>query len=233
MLEVKNVSKFYDFKEHFNAKSQKICVLNGVNFSLKMGENLSILGVSGSGKSTLANLISGLESVNSGEISLNGKKSFNKKISLIMQSQKLCLNPILRIKTSLNLLKKYTNLSFKDDEIYSLLKTLNLKSEILNKFPHEISGGEASRVGILKALLIKPEILICDEITAGLDLENKNQVLEILKSLKESIIFITHDLEAAKEISQKVLILHKGKTLFFGEFSDPKNSKILTNFKDF
>lgn len=233
MLEVKNVSKFYDFKEHFNTKSQKICVLDNINFSLKMGENLSILGVSGSGKSTLANLISGLESPSYGEISLSSEKKLNKKISLIMQSQKLCLNPVLKIKRNLNLLKKYANLSFSNDKIYSLLKTLNLKSEILNKFPHEISGGEASRIGILKVLLIKPEILICDEITAGLDLENKNQVLEILKSLKESIIFITHDLEAAKEISQKVLILQKGKMLFFGEFSELENSEILANFKDF
>lgn len=233
MLEVKNVSKFYDFKEHFNTKSQKICVLKDINFNLEMGENLSILGVSGSGKSTLANLISGLESPEIGEILLNSKKNLKDKISLIMQNQKLCLNPVLRIKTSLDLLKKYRNLSFKESEIFELLKTLNLKSEILNKFPHEISGGEASRIGILKALLRKPEILICDEITAGLDLANKNQVLKILNNLDQSVIFITHDLEAAKEISQKVLILQKGKMLFFGEFNDPKNSEILKNFEDF
>lgn len=231
MLEVKNVDKFYDFKEHINKKTEKIQILYDINFSLENGDNLAILGVSGSGKSTLANLLSAVEKPTNGEILLNGEnRNLNKKISLIMQTQKLCLNPTLRIKTSINLLKKYLHLKFSDNDVKNLLETLNLNQEILQKFPHEISGGEASRVGILKALLIKPDILICDEITAGLDKENKNSVLNALKKLKQSIIFITHDLEAAKEISKNVLILEKGKTLFFGKFSELQNSEILDKF---
>lgn len=231
MLEVKNVDKFYDFKEHINKKTEKIQILYDINFSLENGDNLAILGVSGSGKSTLANLLSAVEKPTNGEILLNGEnRNLNKKISLIMQTQKLCLNPTLRIKTSINLLKKYLHLKFSDNDVKNLFETLNLNQEILQKFPHEISGGEASRVGILKALLIKPDILICDEITAGLDEENKNSVLNALKKLKQSIIFITHDLEAAKEISKNVLILEKGKTLFFGKFSELQNSEILDKF---
>lgn len=231
MLEVKNIDKFYDFKEHINKKTEKIQVLYDINFNLENGDNLAILGVSGSGKSTLANLLSAVEKPTNGEILLNGEnKNLNKKISLIMQTQKLCLNPTLRIKTSINLLKKYLHLKFMDSDVKNLFETLNLNQEILQKFPHEISGGEASRIGILKALLIKPDILICDEITAGLDEENKNSVLNVLKKLKQSIIFITHDLEAAKEISKNVLILEKGKTLFFGKFSELQNSEILDKF---
>lgn len=234
MLEVRNLSKIYDFKEHFNAKWQKICVLNDINFSLENGENLAILGVSGSGKSTLANLLSEIERPTNGEILLNNdSQNLNKKISLVMQSQKLCINPALKIKTSLNLLKKYRNLSFEDGEIYALIKILNLKNDILAKFPHEISGGEASRIGILKALLVKPEILICDEVTAGLDAENKNSVMKILKNLKQSLIFITHDLNAAKEISSNVLILEKGKILFLGKFNELENSEILDKFDEY
>lgn len=231
MLEVKNVDKFYDFKEHINKKTEKIQVLYDINFSLEDGDNLAILGVSGSGKSTLANLLSAVEKPTNGKILLNGEnRNLNKKISLIMQTQKLCLNPILRIKTGINLLKKYLHLKFTGSDVKNLFETLNLNQEILQKFPHEISGGEASRIGILKALLIKPDILICDEITAGLDEENKNSVLNVLKKLKQSIIFITHDLEAAKEISKNVLILEKGKTLFFGKFSELQNSEILDKF---
>ena len=231
MLEVKNVDKFYDFKEHINKKTEKIQVLYDINFSLENGDNLAILGVSGSGKSTLANLLSAVEKPTNGEILLNGEnKNLNKKISLIMQTQKLCLNPTLRIKTSINLLKKYLHLKFTGSDVKNLFETLNLNQEILQKFPHEISGGEASRIGILKALLIKPDILICDEITAGLDEENKNSVLNVLKKLKQSIIFITHDLEAAKEISKNVLILEKGKVIFFGKFSDLQNNEILDKF---
>ena len=231
MLEVKNVDKFYDLKEHINKKTEKIQVLYDINFSLENGDNLAILGVSGSGKSTLANLLSAVEKPTNGEILLNGEnRNLNKKISLIMQTQKLCLNPTLRIKTSINLLKKYLHLKFSDNDVKNLFETLNLNQEILQKFPHEISGGEASRIGILKALLIKPDILICDEITAGLDEENKNSVLNVLKKLKQSIIFITHDLEAAKEISKNVLILEKGKRVFFGKFSELQNSEILDKF---
>ena len=168
-----------DFIEIYGARENNL-----KNLNLKIPKNKFVVftGLSGSGKSTLANLLSAVEKPTNGEILLNGEsRNLNKKISLIMQTQKLCLNPTLRIKTSINLLKKYLHLKFTGSDVKNLFETLNLNQEILQKFPHEISGGEASRIGILKALLIKPDILICDEITAGLDEENKNSVLNVLK----------------------------------------------------
>ncbi|QKF65351.1 ATP-binding cassette domain-containing protein [Campylobacter corcagiensis] len=236
MLEVKNITLSYDFKEHFNKKAKKLTILNDISFSLESGENLSILGVSGSGKSSLARVIAGLIKPQSGTILLNGKslnfdnfKEFS-KISLLMQNQKSCLNPALKIKTSLKLLEKYQNTKFIG--ILDSLKSLNLSKNTLDKYPHELSGGEASRVGILKSLLIKSEILILDEITSGLDDDNIAQLLELIKGIKTSIIFITHDLNLAQKVSKNFIIIESANLVTYGKFSDMQNDEIVKKYQN-
>lgn len=238
MLEVKNISKIYDFKEHFNEDVKKLTILDDINFTLQSSENLSILGISGSGKSTLARIICGLENPTKGNIYLDNVpldlghfKDF-KKISSVMQNQKSCLNPALKIKTTLKLLEKYQNTKFLQTEIDTLFKNLNLNTNMLNKFPYELSGGEASRIGILKSLLLKPEILILDEITSGLDDENKQKLLDLLTNIKTSIIFITHDIKAAKVISKNLLIIEQGKVVLNGKFEELKNNHILQKYNE-
>ena len=111
---------------------------------------------------------------------------------------------------------------------------LERANEILEKYPSQLSGGEATRVGILLALLSKPKILICDEITSGLDNETKQKIINLLLSLDEkiSIIFITHDILSAMKIAQKVLIIESGKQVAWGKFEDLASQNVLKKYLD-
>ena len=238
-IRLENVSKSLNFKEHFNAKAEVLHLLDGINCELDDGENLAILGQSGSGKSTLAKLISFSEATSGGTIYINDKQitdknELKKDIRYILQNQKQALNPALKIKTAVAHVKSYLRLSFSENELNELMANLNLKDEILDKYPSQLSGGEATRVGILLALLSKPKILICDEITSGLDNETRQKIINLLLSLDEniSIIFITHDILSAMRIAQKVLIIESGKQVAFGKFDDLASQNVLKKYLD-
>ena len=238
-IRLKNVSKSLSFKEHFNARAEVLHLLEGINFELDDGENLAILGQSGSGKSTLAKLISFSEPKSGGKIYINDeeiadKNELKKDIRYILQNQKQALNPALKVKTAIAHVRSYLKLSFSENELKELMSNLNLKNEILEKFPSQLSGGEATRVGILLALLSKPKILICDEITSGLDNETKQKIINLLLNLDEkiSIIFITHDILSAMKIAQKVLIIESGNQMAFGKFEDLASQNVLKKYLD-
>jgi len=238
-IRLENVSKSLSFKEHFNARAEVLHLLEGISCELDDGENLAILGQSGSGKSTLAKLISFSEPKSGGKIYINDKEitdknEFKKDIRYILQNQKQALNPALKVKTAIAHVRSYLKLSFSENELKELLANLNLKDEILEKYPSQLSGGEATRVGILLALLSKPKVLICDEITNGLDNETKQKIINLLLSLDEkiSIIFITHDILSAMKIAQKVLIIEAGKQVAFGKFEDLASQNVLKKYLD-
>ena len=238
-IRLENVSKSLSFKEHFNARAEVLHLLEGISCELDDGENLAILGQSGSGKSMLAKLISFSEPKSGGKIYINDKEitdknEFKKDIRYILQNQKQALNPALKVKTAIAHVRSYLKLSFSENELKELLANLNLKDEILEKYPSQLSGGEATRVGILLALLSKPKVLICDEITNGLDNETKQKIINLLLSLDEkiSIIFITHDILSAMKIAQKVLIIEAGKQVAFGKFEDLASQNVLKKYLD-
>ena len=238
-IRLKNVSKSLSFKEHFNARAEVLHLLEGISCELDDGENLAILGQSGSGKSTLAKLISFSEPKSGGKIYINNeeitdKNELKKDIRYILQNQKQALNPALKVKTAIAHVRSYLKLSFSENELKELLINLNLKDEILEKYPSQLSGGEATRVGILLALLSKPKVLICDEITSGLDSETKQKIINLLLNLDEkiSIIFITHDILSAMKIAQKVLIIESGKQVAFGKFDDLVSQNVLKKYLD-
>ena len=238
-IRLENVSKSLSFKEHFNARAEVLHLLDGINYELDDGENLAILGQSGSGKSTLAKLISFSEPKSGGKIYINDKEitdknELKKDIRYILQNQKQALNPALKVKTAIAHVRSYLKLSFSENELKELLINLNLKDEILEKYPSQLSGGEATRVGILLALISKPKVLICDEITSGLDNETKQKIINLLLSLDEriSIIFITHDILSAMKIAQKVLIIESGKQVAWGKFEDLASQNVLKKYLD-
>ena len=238
-IRLENVSKSLSFKEHFNARAEVLHLLEGINYELDDGENLAILGQSGSGKSTLAKLISFSEPKSGGKIYINSeeitdKNKLKKDIRYILQNQKQALNPALKVKTAIAHVRSYLKLSFSQNELKELMVNLNLKEEILEKYPSQLSGGEATRIGILLALLSKPKILICDEITSGLDNETKQKIINLLLSLDEkiSIIFITHDILSAMKIAQKVLIIESGKQVALGKFEDLASQNVLKKYLD-
>ncbi|ARK30871.1 ABC transporter ATP-binding protein [Halalkalibacter krulwichiae] len=224
-LLVQNVSKQF-FK---NMK-----VLKDLSFQLEKGECVGIVGESGSGKSTLARVLLGLEPYQQGLITFNGNvippkkptqlRQFRKKVQMIFQDSSNTLNPKLPIwKSVTEPLDNYKEVtpSFiqlkglsKKNVAEKLLQSVGLEKQLAYRNPGSLSGGQKQRVNIARAISIEPELLICDEPTASLDVMLQVQILHLLKDLQKrsnmAILFISHDLRAVTFICQRVIVLKKG-----------------------
>lgn len=241
ILKVVGLKKNY-FKQNFIKKTE-FEVLKFINFELYRGETLGILGPSGSGKSTLGKTLVLLEKYNNGEVFLNNKKiNFNSKndiknlrktIQFVFQDPYSSLHPKKKIGDSIseiiNFHEKKSKISSVNDTV-KLLKLVELKKEIYDRFPHELSGGQRQRVVIARALAIKPKVIILDESVASLDISIQAKILNLLNNLKEklslSYIFISHDLTVLKFMSDRIMVIEDGKIVEFQEadnlYENPK-----------
>ena len=241
ILKVVGLKKNY-FKQNFIKKTE-FEALKFINFELYRGETLGILGPSGSGKSTLGKTLVLLEKYNNGEVFLNNKKiNFNSKndiknlrktIQFVFQDPYSSLHPKKKIGDSIseiiNFHEKKSKISSINDTV-KLLKLVELKKEIYDRFPHELSGGQRQRVVIARALAIKPKVIILDESVASLDISIQAKILNLLNNLKEklslSYIFISHDLTVLKFMSDRIMVIEDGKIVEFQEadnlYENPK-----------
>lgn len=210
MLELRNVSKIYADKK----------AVDNVSMYINKGESLIITGPSGSGKSTLLRMITGLEMVSSGEIMLNNNVISSNKymlnpnernMSFVFQSAALW--PHMTVKE--NIMFAINNLSKSEAEykINSLLEIAEI-TELKNRYPNEISGGEARRVSILRAIASDKEIFFLDEPLTNLNMDLKYKlldfILDIVKTTNKTMIYVTHDLDEADRIQGRKFIMEKG-----------------------
>lgn len=216
ILKVEHLNKFYDNWQ----------VLHDINFSLKKGEVLTLLGPSGSGKSTLLRTLNGLEDYKDGAIYFHGKKinptpkqwqMLRQKIGMVFQSYDLFPN----LTVMENVLLAPVKVQKRDEtevkkEALDLLKRVEL-DQYVDSYPRELSGGQKQRVAIVRALAMKPEIMLLDEITASLDPEMVRGIEEIVERLSKrehmTMIIVTHQMNFAARIADEVLFLEKGKIL--------------------
>lgn len=212
--------------EHLNKFYGKWQALHDINFSLKKGEVLTLLGPSGSGKSTLLRTLNGLENYENGTIYFHGKEinpspkqwqSLRQKIGMVFQSydlfpnltvmENILLAPVKVQKRDENEVKK---------EAQKLLGQVEL-ADYANAYPRELSGGQKQRIAIVRALAMHPEIMLFDEVTASLDPEMVRGVLEIIQKLSDdehmTMIIVTHEMNFAAKIADEVLFLENGKIL--------------------
>ena len=212
-------------------KREIIKAVDNVSFNLKEGETLGIVGETGCGKTSLARAIIKMIPVTSGKILWNDENllSFNKsrmqkirkEIQMIFQDPLASLNPRMNIGEIIaeplrTHYPKITNNKIKN-EVKEMMVKVGLLPNLINRYPHEFSGGQCQRIGIARALILKPRLIICDEPVSALDVSIQGQVINLLKSLQKdlklSLIFITHDLSIAKHISDNILVLYFGKTV--------------------
>lgn len=220
ILSVKNLNK--SFESGFKLKN--------INFDIKEGEVVSLIGESGSGKTSISKIIVGLLKAD-GQILFKGMnilenpKKINGKIQMIFQSPYSSLNPKYKIKDIIlegviyqKILKKEENI---DEYLIDILNEVGLDKEVLNKYPHELSGGQRQRVGIARAVAVKPALIIADEILTALDALTQIQILELFQKLKKnkkiSYLFISHDINVVKKISDRLLIIKDGEIIESGE----------------
>lgn len=216
ILKVEHLNKFYDERQ----------VLHNINFSLKKGEVLTLLGPSGSGKSTLLRTLNGLEDYKNGSIYFHEKKIdpspkewqiLRQKIGMVFQSYDLFpnLNVIENVLLAPVKVQKRDENEVKEEAI-KLLKQVGLE-QYLNAYPRELSGGQKQRVAIVRALAMKPEIMLLDEITASLDPEMVRGIEEIVELLSKrdhmTMIIVTHQMNFASRIADEVLFLEDGHIL--------------------
>ena len=239
VLIAKNITKSF---------SKGINALNKVSFNLVKGKVLVIMGPSGSGKSTLIRTINGLETFDEGELNVLGIKidsNFDeKKIQKIrrrvgMVFQQFNLFPHLTILENITLapinVQKRNKNEVEEFGMY-LLAQMGIDSHA-KKYPNQLSGGEQQRVAIVRALALKPELLLFDEPTSALDPERINEVLDAMRNLANqgmTMVVVTHEIDFAKEVSDKVLFLDNGKVIeisspdiFFSNASHERSRKFL------
>lgn len=227
ILELKGITKSFGSNH----------VHRGLNLQLRKGESLGLLGGSGTGKSLLLRSIIGLEFIDRGEILFKGQRidqltedqyaPYRIKISYSFQSGALfdSLNVFDNIAYPLFEHTKLT-LNQVEDKVKTVLKLIDLegKEELM---PSDLSGGMQKRVGMARAMIMNPEVILYDEPTAGLDPANTQNVVKILKELKNmghASIFVTHDIPSAVELCDRIAVLHEGVIAFSGSPQDFKNS---------
>lgn len=230
LLKVKNLSLAFEKKEKkLFKKAEKIQILNHLNFEIKRGEIVGLVGESGCGKSTLAKAILKIHPHYEGEV-----VSLAKCTQMIFQDPFSSLNPAKKIGWILEEpLRNKTNLSHheRQEKVKEVLNKVGLPLKYMNHYPKELSGGQRQRVAIAGALMLSPELLIADEPVSALDVTIQQQIIELLlqlqKDLNLSIIFISHDLRVVYQICNRVMIMEKGCIVEQGDveeiYENPKN----------
>lgn len=226
ILDIQNLKKDFITKKPLG-KTNIIHAVKNVSFAVKEGESIGLAGESGSGKTTIGKIIVKLEDCKDGKIYFKGKRidnikekefiKYRKEIQMIFQNPFASMNPGISIEASIKeapiIHKLYTKeqLHF---EIDKLLEQCSLKAELLKRRPYELSGGQLQRFSIIRALLLKPKLLIADEIVTALDVPVQVQIINLLNLLRKtngfSMLFISHDLSVMKKITDKIIVLKNG-----------------------
>lgn len=231
ILKCNKINKKYKKKEHYHIAAEDI------SFELYEGDCLAIVGESGCGKSTLARMIMNLESVDSGEVILNGNNITNlkgkklrstyKEIQMVFQDAIGSFNPKLTIGESImEYICSLCSITKKEREetLNKLLNLVGLPIEFKNRYPYQLSGGQCQRAAIARSISSHPKILICDEATSALDVSVQAQVVELLRNMSKelniSYIFITHDLALVSSFCNRVIVMKDGKIVEEGRVEE-------------
>lgn len=205
--------------------------VDGVSFSLAAGETLGIVGESGCGKSSLARALIGLNPVSSGSVRFEGREiaglapkawtSLRSDIQMIFQDPLSSLSPRLTIgqiiAEPLRALRPETPEETVRAEVARVMERVGLLPNVINRYPHEFSGGQCQRVGIARALIVKPKLILCDEPVSALDVSIQAQVINLLMDLQQedglALVFIAHDLAVVKHIARRVMVMYLGRAV--------------------
>lgn len=247
LLEVRNLDVTYTLKRNFFGKPlRQLKAVDGISFDVYRGETLGLVGESGCGKTTLGRALLRLVESSSGNVTYDGRRldtlsasemrRLRPKMQIIFQDPYSSLNPRLTVGQAiiepLNSYHILSNAHERKEKVLQLMERVGLQSDWFDRYPHEFSGGQRQRICIARALILNPELVICDESVSALDVSVQAQVLNLLNELKEQFnytyIFISHDLSVVHFLSDRILVMRQGKMVELGDadnlFSSPKDS---------
>ncbi|HEV2651371.1 MAG TPA: ABC transporter ATP-binding protein [Rhizomicrobium sp.] len=238
----KTLLEVNDLKVHFSvrgnslfAKPKPLRAVDGVSFTLRQGETLGIVGESGCGKSTLARAVLKLLPKTAGsvvwltrdlgDISEADQRKLRKELQVVFQDPMASLDPRMTIGESIaEPLKSLASGLSRDDireRVRKAMTDVGLDPAWINRYPHEFSGGQNQRVGIARAMVVEPKLVICDEAVSALDVSIQSQIIDLIMKLQASsgmsLIFISHDLSVVRQIAHRVMVLYLGRIVEFAD----------------
>lgn len=221
-------------KKHFTKGRQTLKAVDGITFDIRRGECLGLVGESGSGKSTAARAILRLHEPTAGKLTFDGQdflkmsgpqlREMRRQMQIVFQDPFSSLVP--HWSAGANILEplrvhKIGTQKEREDEVIRLMELVGLNTKAIGTFPHEFSGGQQQRIGIARALALKPKFLVCDEPVSALDVSIQAQILNLLQSLQEELgltyLFIAHNLGVVEHISHRVAVMYLGQIMELAE----------------
>jgi oligopeptide/dipeptide ABC transporter ATP-binding protein len=226
-----------DLKVHFPiheglfGRKRMLRAVDGVSLAVRQGETLGVVGESGSGKSTLARAVLNLLPATEGAITLLGRdishadretwRKARKDLQIVFQDPLASLDPRMTIGDSvsepLRVFRPELSRAEREAEARTMMQRVELDPGLINRYPHELSGGQNQRVGIARAMILRPKLVICDEAVSALDVSIRAQIIDLLINLQKemglAMIFISHDLAVVREISHRVMVLYLGRVV--------------------
>jgi oligopeptide transport system ATP-binding protein len=215
----------------YGVERRKLRALTDVSFDLGGGETLGVVGESGSGKSTLARAILRLVRVASGRIDWQGSdwlqhdprtlRLLRRNVQIVFQDPIASLDPRMTVGAAiaepLEIFRSERTLAEREREVARTLERVGLGAAMMNRYPHELSGGQCQRAAIARAIILEPRLLVCDEPVSALDVSIQAQIVNLLRELQTelgmSMMFISHNLAVVRRISDRALVLYLGRTM--------------------
>jgi len=242
LLELKEVKKYFPIKRGliFQKTIGVVKAVDDVSFSLYKGETLGIIGESGCGKTTLSRLIIGLVNATSGCITIRGEPvsinmptSMRKKIQMIFQDPYSSVDPRMNIERIIEEpLRIHTHLNHTEklEIILPVLDQVGIHRDDLKMYPHEFSGGQIQRIGIARALVLNPDLIVCDEPVSALDVSIQAQILNLFKMLQRKLIltyvFISHEMSVIRHVSDRIAVMYLGQIVEMANKKDLFNETL-------
>jgi oligopeptide/dipeptide ABC transporter ATP-binding protein len=242
IAEAPAILKVDDVRVHFPikveggllGKKKMLRAVDGVSFQLRAGETLGVVGESGCGKSTLARAVVQLLPRTAGAVTFMGRnllpsereaiRKSRQDLQIVFQDPLASLDPRMTLGASIAepLLAFAPELdrAGREERAKDMMRQVGLDPDLINRYPHELSGGQNQRVGVARAMILKPKLVVCDEAVSALDVSMQAQILALLTDLQKqyqtSFLFISHDLAVVREISHNVLVLYLGRAVEYG-----------------
>jgi len=240
-----------DLKKHFpvtkgalRRKVGAVRAVDGVSFDIERGQTLGLVGESGSGKSTIGRTLLRLEEPTEGAVHFDGVdlaslsaselRKTRPRMQMVFQDPHACLNPRMTVSSILGEpLMEHESMTSKERNarVEELLGLVGLKAEYANRYPHEFSGGQRQRIGIARAIALNPDLIVCDEPIAALDVSIQAQVVNLMEELQDLLgltyLFISHDLGMVRHIADRVAVMYLGRIMELADvnaiYEDPRH----------
>ncbi|MUV37245.1 Glutathione import ATP-binding protein GsiA [Lentibacillus sp. JNUCC-1] len=229
ILRVKNIKKYFPINGGILRRPVNyVKAVDDVSFSVRRGETLGIVGESGCGKSTLGRVLIRLLDSTEGDIIFNGEniaeapsrkmRSYRKALQMIFQDPFGSLNAKMSIRQLIEeplIVQTDHSKAERTEKVESMIQKVGLRISDLQKYPHQFSGGQRQRIGIARALIVEPELVVCDEAVSALDVSIQAQVLNLMQDLQDELnltyLFISHDLNVVNHVSDRVAVMYLGR----------------------